>query len=178
MIDPRGRIADRYDKRFCTGADLRHYSPGDHFVTFAVNGVKCGLLICYDVRFPEMYRAYRRLGVQLMLHSFHNARGKKRGIWADIMIPNLKCQAATNYMWVSANNSSAHYQQWPSVLIQPDGVIAARLGPHRAGVMVHTVTTRRKFYDASRAWRGRAMRGVLHSGRLVSDPRSRNRKAF
>ena len=178
LIDPRGRIRDRYDKRFCTGSDLKHYLPGDHFVTFMANGVKCGLLICYDLRFPELYREYKKLGIQLMLHSFHNAHGRKRGIWADIMVPTLKGHAGINYMWVSANNSSAYYQQWPSVLIQPDGVIAARLVQHRGGVTVNTVDTRRKLYDASKVWRGRAMRGVLHSGRLVRDPRSRNRRAL
>ena len=178
LIDPRGRILDRYDKRFCTGGDLKHYSPGDHFVTFTANGVKCGLLICYDLRFPELYREYKKLGVQLMLHSFHNAHGKKRGIWADIMVPTLKGHAGINYMWVSANNSSAWYQQWPSVFIRPDGVIAARLTQHRGGVTVNTVDTRRKLYDASKAWRDRAMRGMLHSGTLVRDPRSRNRRTL
>ncbi|MBN2316524.1 MAG: carbon-nitrogen hydrolase family protein, partial [Sedimentisphaerales bacterium] len=47
VINPEGMIVDRYDKRFCTGGDLKHYSPGDHFVTFDINGVRCGLLICY-----------------------------------------------------------------------------------------------------------------------------------
>ena len=68
----QGKIADRYDKRFCTGVnakrqptlDLAHYSPGNRFVTFRVKGVTCGVLICYDYRFPELYRHYRKLGVQ------------------------------------------------------------------------------------------------------------------
>ena len=37
VINNDGELIDRYDKRFCTGGDLRHYSPGDHFVTFDVN---------------------------------------------------------------------------------------------------------------------------------------------
>ena len=59
LISPGGGITDRYDKRFCTASDLEYFSPGDHFVTFELNGVRCGLLICYDVRFPELYREYR-----------------------------------------------------------------------------------------------------------------------
>ena len=88
VINPQGQIADRYDKRFCTQSDLRYYSPGDHFVTFDVNGVKCGLLICYDVRFPELYRQYAKLGVQLMLHSFYNAKAKSESIHPKIMPPD------------------------------------------------------------------------------------------
>ena len=178
VIDPRGRIVDRYDKRFCTGGDLKHYSPGDHFVTFKVKGVKVGLLICYDVRFPELYREYKKLDVQLMLHSFHNAGGKKRGIWWTIMRPSLQCRAAANAMFVSANNSSRRYQQWPSVLITPDGVITGSLTMHRAGVTVNTVDTRKKYYDATGSCRNLAMRGVLNTGKLVKDSRSRNRKCL
>ena len=42
VINRDGEVIDRYDKRFCTGGDLQHYSPGDHFVTFDVNDVRCG----------------------------------------------------------------------------------------------------------------------------------------
>ena len=70
VINPEGEIIDRYDKRFCTSGDLKHYSSGDHFVSFVVNGITCGLLICYDIRFPELYRAYKKEGVQLIFHSF------------------------------------------------------------------------------------------------------------
>jgi hypothetical protein len=40
------------------------------------------------------------------------------------------------------------------------------------------VDTKAKFYDASAAWRERAMRGVYHSGTLVRDPRSKRRSVL
>ena len=51
IINDKGELVDRYDKRFCAGdveggiADLAHYSPGDHFCTFEIKGVRCGTLI-------------------------------------------------------------------------------------------------------------------------------------
>ena len=57
LIDPAGKIADRYDKRFGMPGDLRRLTPGNRFVTFTLNGVTCALLICFDLRFPELYRA-------------------------------------------------------------------------------------------------------------------------
>lgn len=33
-----------------------------------INGVKIGLSICYDIRFPELYRAYRQAGADLMIN--------------------------------------------------------------------------------------------------------------
>jgi predicted amidohydrolase len=47
LIGPDGKIIDRYDKRFCTPGDLRRLSPGNRFVNFTINGVKCSLLICF-----------------------------------------------------------------------------------------------------------------------------------
>jgi len=175
VINPRGRIVERYDKRFCTNGDLRHYSPGNHLTVFNVRGVQIGLLICYDVRFPELYRAYLRRGVRLMLHSFYNARKDAPTVHTEIMPATVRCRAATNYMWVSANNASGHYQLWQSMLVQPDGMVAGRLTRHRAGVMVQEVHIDRSFYDAAGPFRTRAMRGMLHSGEIVHDPRSRNR---
>ena len=176
VIDPRGRIVDRYDKTFCTKTDLKHYSTGDHLTTFDVRGVRVGLLICYDVRFPELYRAYQRLGVRLMLHSFYNARKKGPTVHTEIMPASARCHAASNFMWVSANNASGYYQLWESRLIQPDGMIAGKLRRHRAGVMVHEIDLSRPFYDASGPFRDRAMAGILHSGEPVDDPRSRDRR--
>ncbi|MBN6040102.1 carbon-nitrogen hydrolase family protein [Amycolatopsis sp. 195334CR] len=71
VIDDTGELVDRYDKRFCASVDLEHYSPGDHPAVFTVDGVRCGALICYEYRFPELYREYRRDGVQLVFHSYH-----------------------------------------------------------------------------------------------------------
>ena len=39
LINPEGKIADRYDKRFCTTGDLKYFTPGDHFVTFQIKGI-------------------------------------------------------------------------------------------------------------------------------------------
>ena len=178
IIDPRGRIVDRYDKRFCTLADLKHYSPGDHFTVFSINGIRCGALICHDARYPELYRAYKKMAVQVIFHSFYNARKKGRTVLSQVMIPTLQGHAASNYIWISAANASASYQSWRSALLQPDGRIARSLPQHRSAVMVHTLDTTRQFYDACGPWTRRALSGKLNTGRLVNDPRSRLRTSY
>lgn len=177
VIDPAGAIIDRYDKRFCTAGDLKHYSPGDHFVTFEVKGVRCGLLICYDIRFPELYRQYARLGVRLMFHSFYNARQKEVSIHPKIMPPTAQAHAATNGMFISLNNSSAPHS-WESRFMTPDGLIARALTLDQPGVMVNGVDLAKKYYDASAPFRSAAIDGKWHSGEVVSDPRSSDRKSY
>ena len=201
VVDDRGRLVDRYDKRFCAGdrsgrsGDLAHYSPGDHASVFSIRGVRCGVLICHDYRYPELYRDYKRRGVQLVFHSYHAGNVRPRD-WRELkeqvgtrlhrlnrgstlpeitMPAAMQAAAASSHVWISASNTSARESCWPSFFVRADGVICGRLRRNRPGILVSRVDPSQKLYDSTRAWRGRAMRGVLHSGRLVRDPRSRNR---
>lgn len=187
VINPRGEIADRYDKRYCTGTghphptmDLAHYSPGGHFTTFRLKGVTCGLLICYDYRFPELYREYKRLDVQVLFQSFHNARStvvadSKYNIWKTIVPATMSCRAAENYFWISANNSTARPSCWPSFTVRPDGQIVDRLRLHRPGVLITEMPVGPGYFDAPGPWRMSTMNGQLHSGQLIEDSRSTDR---
>lgn len=175
LITPDGRIKDRYDKRFCTGSDVNHYSAGDHFSIFTINGIKCALLICFDLRFPELYRELKRKKVECIFQSFYNARQKGRTIHTDIMRQSMQCRAATNYFWVSMTNSCAFRSPYPSCMIQPDGKISGILQFHRPGVMVNTVDTTKELYDASVIYRNKTMKGALSGGTVVKDARSRRR---
>ncbi len=186
VINPKGQIADRYDKRFCTGAagkkltlDLCHYSPGDRFVTFHVKGITCGVAICYDYRFPELFRGYKQLGVEVLFQSFHNARktvavDPKYNIWKTIVPATMQCRAAENHFWVSANNSTARPSCWGSFAVKPDGEIVGRLPRHQAGVLMTEMNLDPACFDAPAPWRPSAMNGQLHSGTLVDHPRSRD----
>jgi predicted amidohydrolase len=178
LIGPDGRIISRYDKRFCTPGDLRRLTPGEKFVNFKINGVKCSLLICFDLRFPELYRALYKQGVDCIFQSFYNARQKGPSVHTHIMRQTMQCRAATNHMWVSMTNSSGYYSPYPSCFIQPDGKIVRQLRANRSGLMVNTVDLGRKFYDPMADFRDIAISGKLNNApKAVKDKKSRNRKS-
>ena len=174
VINAEGKIVDRYDKRFCTSGDLKHFSPGDHFVNFDLNGVNCGLLICYDIRFPELYREYRKRNTDLIIHSFYNARQKKGSIHPIIMPITSQARAATNYFYISLTNSSAT-ESWPCHFITPDGLIQNKLTTNVPGILISTVDINTKYYDASKDFRENAINGILNSGETINDSHSKNR---
>ncbi len=202
VIASDGQIVDRYDKRFCAGpadaaaGDLAHYSPGNHFGVFDLKGIRCGLLICHDYRYPELVRAYKRRGVQVLFHSFHAAgipgerwremeeqvgaslRGYNTGstLPAITMPATMIARAASSHVWISAPNSSAERSCWGSFFVRADGVITGQLDRHATGVLVSHVDTGETLYDSTKAWRQRAIEGELHSGVLVEgDPLSEKR---
>ena len=174
VINAEGKIVDRYDKRFCTGGDLKHFTSGDHFVNFEVNGVNCGLLICYDIRFPELYREYRKLETDVIFQSFHNARQKKGSIHPVIMPITSQARAATNYFYISITNSSAQ-ESWPCHFITPNGLIQNKLPLNKADVLISEVDLSKNYYDASRQFREKSINGILNSGELTEDKHSKNR---
>lgn len=53
-----GEIIALYDKAhlFSFADEEKIFSAGKNFVTFELDGVKCGIIICYDLRFPEFIR--------------------------------------------------------------------------------------------------------------------------
>jgi len=175
LVNPKGKIVDRYDKRFCTKGDLRRLTPGNRFVNFSINGVKCSLLICFDLRFPEVYRELYKQKVNCIFQSFYNARQKGPSVHTHIMRQTMQCRAATNHFWVSMANSSGYYSPYPSCFIQPDGKIVKQLKQNRAGLMVNTVDLSKKFYDPMADFRDKAIAGELSNGpETIKAPRSKN----
>jgi predicted amidohydrolase len=142
-----------------------------------VKGISCGVLICYDYRFPEIYREYKKRGVDVVFQSFHNARktmvdDESYNIWKTIVPATMACRAAENHMWMSANNSTARPSRWASFTVRPDGLIVGRLKVHRPGVLITEMTLDPNYFDAPGPWRDAAMNGQLYSGVPVNDPRS------
>ena len=175
LINPEGKIVDRYDKRFCTLGDLRRLTPGNRFVNFSINGVRCSLLICFDLRFPELYRRVYKEGINCIFQSFYNARQKGPSVHTHIMRQTMQCRAATNHFWVSMSNSSGYYCPYPSCFIQPDGRIAKQLRQNRPGLMVNKIDLSKKFYDPMADFRDIVLAGALSNGlSTIKDRRSRN----
>ena len=177
LINPQGKIENRYDKRFGTECDLNYYTPGNRFVTFELNGVKCALLICFDLRFPELYRELSKLKVQCIFQSFYNARQKEQSVHRHIIRQTMQANAASNSFWASVANSCKEIAPYPSSFIQPDGEIKNELKLHQPGIMINTVDTTLSFYDPSEKFRSLAMKGILTNGPgQINDPRSKDTK--
>jgi predicted amidohydrolase len=176
-VSPQGEIVERYDKLFCTRQDLEFYTPGNHLSVFEIEGLRCGILVCHDSRYPELYRRYYLEGVRCIFQSFYNASKNGRTIHTDIMRPTMQAHAATNYFWISVSNASGFYQSWPSVFVVPDGRIAKALRQHRAGMMINVIDTKEEFLDKC-DFRDLAVRGCLNSGKSVDEPRSQRRNSF
>jgi predicted amidohydrolase len=68
-IGPDGQILARYSKihLFSPGGEDVSYFPGDEIGIFTLDGCLCGIALCYDLRFSDLFRLYRGKNIQLML---------------------------------------------------------------------------------------------------------------
>lgn len=69
-VNRQGNIQTKYHKvhPFSFSGEDRHFFPGENPVIAKVDNVEVGLSICYDLRFPELYRYYGKSRVSLIIN--------------------------------------------------------------------------------------------------------------
>ncbi len=150
VYNPRGERLARYDKmhlfRFDNGVECYDESlvlaAGQHPATFDIpsedgHNWRIGLSVCYDLRFPELYRHYAQAGAHLMLvpAAFTYTTGHDH--WALL----LRARAIENLSFVvAAAQGGLHDSQrrtWGhALLVDPWGKVLAERAQEGAGVVV------------------------------------------
>lgn len=158
-IGGNGDVEARYEKRILAGTDgtLDHlyYSSGDNPVLFEINGIKCGMLICHEWRYAELYREYKRLGAELIFHSWYDgglefaAYGKEGKLTGELIMGATRGNAANNYLWISGSNTCKKESCFSSFVVQPNGRILHQLKRNIAGVLISKININQKFEDPS-----------------------------
>ena len=169
LINRQGRIVARYRKIHLFEANLDNgqvvresdiYAAGAKPVMAEVEGWSCGLAICYDLRFPELFRHYSKHGATLFFvpSNFTQKTGKDH--WATLVraraIENQAFVVAPNQCGVNPRTGIASHGH--SLVAGPWGEVLAVAGEKET---VLTVTLQP---EALR--RTRARIPVLHHRRL------------
>lgn len=100
VLDPRGEVAALYRKQrlFAYAGEHRHYSAGAEPVVVTVDGVRVAPFICYDLRFPELFR---RVAADVdLLVVIANWPAERRPHWDAL----VRARAIENLCYVVAVN--------------------------------------------------------------------------
>ena len=168
IINNKGLIVDRYDKRYLTGLegemDQKYYSSGIKPVLFNLKDITCGVLICHEWRYVELYREYCALGAQIVFQSFYDGNlspGEyiEEGMEQGQVIPGtMRGNAANNYLWISSSNISNRESTFPSFVLRPDGGMYNKLKRNIPGLLISVIDFEKEFADLSRHWRGKILK--------------------
>ena len=150
---PDGERVARYDKihlfRFSEGSESydegRTLEAGSTPVAFEADGWRVGLSICYDLRFPELYRALMRpapCDLLLVPSAFSVPTG--RAHWELL----LRARAVENQAYVAAAAQGGTHENgrttWGhSLVADPWGTVVAERAEPGPGVVLHTLERER-----------------------------------
>jgi len=152
VYNDKGEQVARYDKIHLFGLDLgtEHYheentiESGDTVVVVNTPYGKIGLSICYDLRFPELYRAMGEVDMIVVPSAFTETTGKAH--WESL----IRARAIENLCYVIAPAQGGYHlsgreTHGNSMIVDPWGVILDRL-PRGSGVVIANVN---RDYQAS-----------------------------
>jgi len=135
FIDPRGAIAAKYRKIHLFDARIGDkivmeadcFRAGRRPTTVKIREFRMGLSICYDLRFPELYRNYARRGVEILTVPSCFTKKTGEAHWETLLraraIENLSYVLAPNQVGIDARGMQAYGH---SMIISPWGEVIAR----------------------------------------------------
>ncbi|AOJ08938.1 carbon-nitrogen hydrolase family protein [Burkholderia mayonis] len=165
VFDPQGREAARYDKihlfNFEKGDEsfdeARTIRPGDAVRTFDAPFGRVGLSVCYDLRFPELYRKMGDCAMIVVPSAFTYTTG--RAHWETL----LRARAVENQCYVLAAAQGGKHENgrrtWGhSMLVDPWGEVVA-VRDEGAGVVAGDIDPARiaDVRQSLPAWRHRVL---------------------
>lgn len=139
VINRRGELVTTYSKNhlysYCGCNEGDYVRAGDSPVMVEIEGVKIGLTICYDIRFPEIFAAYRNAGADLLVNMA--AWGlKKPLVWETL----TRARAIENQCYMIALTQSGFIKgdEWNighSRIIDYLGETAAEIKDQKEGIV-------------------------------------------
>lgn len=145
VYNDKGLQVARYDKIHLFGLDLgtEHYheentiESGNEVVVVETPYGKIGLSVCYDLRFPELYRAMGEVDMLVVPSAFTETTGKAH--WESL----IRARAIENLCYVIAPAQGGYHlsgreTHGNSMIVDPWGVILDRL-PRGSGVVMANV---------------------------------------
>ncbi|MBM3108236.1 carbon-nitrogen hydrolase family protein [Pseudomonas sp. P66] len=168
LIDAHGSSLCNYRKTHLFGGlDRAMFSPGpDHFPVVELNGWRLGLLICYDIEFPESARRLALAGAELILVPTANMVPYDFVAQVTVRARAYENQCYLAYANYCAAEDEIHYCGQSSI-VGPDGSILAMASRDPCLLMADL--------ELQRVHEGRANTPYLHDLRpeLYGDPRNR-----
>jgi predicted amidohydrolase len=179
VIRPDGTVADRYDKRRCSGGDVTCYTPGDHPVTFEINGIRCGVTICLEENFPDLWQAYADDGVTLVFQSTSvRVNDPADTITSDRTRFLAQANAEQHQLFISTAGWCSSGQPYPGLWVSRRGVIERQGEQPAPGLILNSIPNdpeKDAFFAMVRRFRVSARDGSYYRDHMRTDPRSSDR---
>ena len=152
VFGPDGVLKATYDKIHMFDVDLDNgeswresavYQPGQNGIIVDIEGVRVGLTVCYDCRFPELHTAYARAGVAVLTGPSCFTRQTGTAHWHVL----LRSRAIENGAFMIAAAQGGEMEDGRStyghsLIINPWGEVIAQVAGEDPGIALAEIDTR------------------------------------
>lgn len=126
-----------YHKRALWGWDKDNFTEGSGKDAFEVMGLKIGVRICYEIRFPEFFRELYKEQTDLNVILFYDVKTDQDVGRFELMRSYIRVRADENVCNTLAINTAGSFQTAPTMLCDKSGDILAELPRHTEGMLVY-----------------------------------------
>lgn len=138
LVMPGNNASAIYRKRALWGWDADNFSPGeDNEGVFEINGVRIGVRICFEVRFPEYFRELYRENVDCSVVMFCDNSENDMPERYDLIKSHLKTRAVENVFPIVCVNNCAESQTAPTAVFDQDGTVLLEAPRHIEQLLVY-----------------------------------------
>ncbi len=136
-----------YDKRALWGWDQNNFAPGDDSSgVWDVEGIRIGVRICFEVRFPEFFRELYREHADAAIVAFADVGQRADPRRYSTLQAHLITRAVENTFHVVSANSTSGYQTAPTCAIGPNGDIRVEAKRQTDTIMYYDISKRNLTY--------------------------------
>ena len=131
------KIKHWYDKRALYGWDENNFTPGNEKGIYEIDGIKLGVRICFEVRFPEYFRELYRENTDLDIVLFYDVADKDDENRYQMIRGHLITRAVENVTPVLSVNAINPNQTAPTCFIDASGCVCKELEMNREGMLIY-----------------------------------------
>lgn len=142
VIDRKGNTVCRYDKKYMYKVnkedlivdETERTIPGKEIGVFELDGIKMGVGICFDLRYPEYFRELVKLGVEIIFLPSHFRKATGELAWNILS----RARAIENQVYFCACNQTGEGNCGNTQIISYDGIILSNI-ENEEGIITYDI---------------------------------------
>lgn len=131
-----------YHKRALWGWDKDNFNAGNSNGVFDIEGLKVGIRICFEVRFPEFFRELYKAHTDLNIILFYDVADYDDMERYEMIKSHIRTRAVENVTYTLTVNTICPYQTAPTALYDKSGNTLYELKRNEEGLLIYDLENR------------------------------------
>lgn len=123
VFTPSGTELQPYNKRALWGWDRESFTEGSDSGIYDLDGIRIGIRICFEIRFPEYFRELYDQQADLGIVCFYDTKKEENTLRYEQIKGHLQTRAVENVLPILSVNNAGNYQTAPTAFFDQHGMV-------------------------------------------------------